>query len=67
MRYADFKRAIHSRLLAEPSGMTWKQLKEDLRLPYDRPCPEWTRLLEQEIHLIRRKSSGNAFVWALGP
>jgi hypothetical protein len=67
MRYADFKEAIRARLLAEPSGMTWRQLKADLRLPYDRPCPEWTRLLEQEIHLVRRKRSGNALIWALRP
>jgi len=65
MRYADFKEAIRTRLLAEPSGMTWGQLKADLRLPYDRPCPEWTRRLEQEIHLVRRKSAGNALIWAL--
>ncbi len=65
MRYEDFKQAIHARLLALPSGSTWKQLKADLRLPYDRPCPEWTRRLEQEIDLVRRKSTGAALVWAL--
>jgi hypothetical protein len=65
MTYADFKRAIHARLLTRPSGATWKQLKDELRLPYDRPCPEWTRRLEQEIDLVRRKSAGNALIWAL--
>ena len=67
MRYADFKRAIHARLLAQPSGGTWKQLRADLHLPYDRPCPEWTRRLEQEIKLVRRKGAGNALIWALEP
>jgi hypothetical protein len=67
MRYAEFKGAIRARLLGQPAGLTWKQLKDDLHLPYDRPCPEWTRLLEQEIHLVRRKGAGRAFVWALGP
>jgi hypothetical protein len=67
MTYADFKRAIHDSLLAQPSGRTWKQLKADLQLPYDRPCPEWTRRLEREINLVRRKSAGNALVWALNP
>ena len=32
-------------------------------LPYDRPCPEWTRRLESEIGLIRQKGTGKAFVW----
>ena len=65
MRYAEFKRAIRERLLEQPSGSTWKQLRADLHLPYDRPCPEWTRRLEQEIDLVRRKGAGNALVWAL--
>jgi len=65
MRYTDFKRAIYTRLRVEPAGRTWAQLKEDLRLPYDRPCPEWTRRLEEETGLVRRKGSGNALVWRL--
>jgi len=66
MTYMEFKEAIRARLLAAPAGMTWKQLKSELRLPYDRPCPEWTRRLELEIHLARRKQTGNALVWSLG-
>jgi hypothetical protein len=65
MRYTEFKRAIQARLQSQPSGSTWKQLRADLHLPYDRPCPEWTRRLEQEINLVRRKSAGNALVWAV--
>lgn len=65
MSYEDFKRAIHARLLAQPYGSTWKQLEADLRLPYDRPCPEWTRRLEREIDLVRRKSTGNELTWTL--
>jgi hypothetical protein len=67
MRYSDFKSVIHSGLLAHPAGMTWKQLKTDFRLPYDHPCPEWTRRLEQDIHLVRRKGAGTALIWALKP
>jgi len=40
-------------------------LREALALPYDRPCPEWTRQLEEEIGLIRRKGSGRSLVWQL--
>jgi hypothetical protein len=65
MTYTDFKQAIHARLREQPAGMTWKQLKAELRLPYDRPCPEWTRRLEGEIDLVRRKRTGKELIWAL--
>ena len=64
--YEAFKTAIHGGLTAAPSGLTWKELRARLRLPYDRPCPEWTRRLEQDIRLVRRKAGGNALVWAVG-
>jgi len=67
MKYVDFKSAVRTRLSSHPSGMTWKQLRDDLSLPYDKPCPEWTRRLEQEIHLVRSRGAGNALVWALNP
>jgi hypothetical protein len=67
MKYADFKNMIQAELLAHPFGATWKQLKDDLDLPYAQPCPEWTRCLEQEIGLVRRKGTGKAFIWSLKP
>ena len=65
MRYVEFRDALEARLRKCPGGMTWKELREDLGLPYDRPCPEWTRRLEKEIHLVRQKATGKALVWRL--
>lgn len=64
MTYRKFKDLIHARLQTCGNGMTWRELKDDLGLPYDRPCPEWTRRLESEIGLIRKKGVGNALVWS---
>lgn len=67
MRYVEFKAAIQQHLKTKRQGATWVELREALALTYDRPCPEWTRLLEEEIGLIRRKGAGRALVWALEP
>jgi len=63
MTYVEFNRLIHSQLQKRSQGMTWKELKESLDLPYDRPCPEWVSRLEKEIGLVRAKGAGKAFVW----
>lgn len=65
MRYLEFKAAIQQHLQWNRAGATWIELRDTLSLPYDRPCPEWTRRLEEEIGLVRRKSSGRALVWEL--
>lgn len=67
MRYVDFKTAIQQHLQRNRRGATWIELRDTLALPYDRPCPEWTRRLESEIGLIRRKDSGRSLVWTLSP
>lgn len=64
MRYADFRDRIRKRL-RRGEGLTWAQLRDGLRLPYDRPCPTWVRQLEQDIGLVRRKGTGRAYVWSL--
>jgi len=63
MTYHQFRDSIQAKLRERELGMTWRELKDDLRLPYDRPCPEWTRRLESDIGLIREKGTGNALVW----
>jgi hypothetical protein len=67
MRYVDFKTAILEHLQRNRRGATWGELRDTLALPYDRPCPEWTRRLEMEIGLVRRKGSGLSLIWALSP
>jgi hypothetical protein len=67
MRYDDFRDAIRSELRRTRAGLTWAQLRERLRLPYDRPCPAWTARLEKEIGLARARPSngGRSFLWKL--
>ena len=65
MRYEEVKGLIARELAAHPDGLTWKALKDRLALPYDRFCPEWTRSLESEIGLVRRREGGRALIWSL--
>lgn len=65
MQYAEFKTTIQQHLKRSRAGATWVELRDKLGLPYARPCPEWTRRLEEEIGLVRRKGSGRALVWGL--
>lgn len=65
MRYTEFRDAIRAELMSHPQGRTWKELKTNLDLPYDRPCPNWTRRLEGEIGLQRRPGPGRAHVWRM--
>ncbi|MEM9252981.1 MAG: hypothetical protein AAGB29_11580 [Planctomycetota bacterium] len=66
MRYTEFRDTIHRRLKRRKAGMTWAELRDTLGLPYNRPCPEWTKKLEAEIGLTRVKGSGRALVWRVG-
>ena len=63
MRYIEFRDAIDHALADRPDGMTWKELRDSLELPYRRPCPDWVACLEKEIGLIRRQKKGNAYLW----
>ena len=65
MRYEQYRDQIQRRLRRKPAGMTWMQLREELGLPYERPCPNWTRRLEEEIGLTRTQGVGRALVWKL--
>jgi hypothetical protein len=67
MRYIEFRDSIQRYLLAHPEGATWAELREALSLPYPRPCSEWTRRLEFDIDLIRRKRAGNSLIWKILP
>ena len=63
MTYSLFKNLIQTDLRKRSTGRTWKELRSDLALPYDRPCPEWTKKLEREIGLTRKKGEGRELVW----
>ena len=67
MRYVEFRSQVQSCLRAHPKGLTWRELKATLDLPYRTPCPEWVNGLEREIGLQRAPVAGRgrAYVWSL--
>lgn len=65
MTYLEFKAAIQQHLRRSRAGATWVELRDKLGLPYERACPEWTRRLEEDIGLERRKGAGRALVWQI--
>jgi len=65
MRYVDFRDSIHDELRRNPDGLTWRELRDRLDLPYDSPCSYWVERLEHEIGLSRIKGSGRAYLWKL--
>jgi hypothetical protein len=67
MRYVEFRNAIEEELRQNPDGLTWAELKERLKLPYERPCPTWIRRMEEEAGLSRARGAGRAYVWKIRP
>jgi hypothetical protein len=65
MTYAEFRDTIGTALQKKSSGATWHELRAAHDLPYERPCPEWTRRLEKEIGLVRRKGDSRALIWSI--
>ncbi|HLX59739.1 MAG TPA: hypothetical protein VKX17_00525 [Planctomycetota bacterium] len=63
MRYAEFRNEIQTELRRNPAGLTWAELKTRRNLPYERPCPEWLKRLENEIGLKRLAGKKRAHVW----
>ena len=52
MTYIEFRKLIHNALQTNPNGLTWRELKDTLNLPYKIPCQTWIYQLEDEIQLV---------------
>lgn len=63
MRYTEFREAIRKELSKNPDGLTWIELKQQLNLPYEQPCPTWVSRMEQEIGLTRARGAKRAYLW----
>ena len=63
MKYIDYRNSVHNELRRHAAGRTWAELQRRLGLPYERPCPAWTKQLETDIGLVRVKGAGRALVW----
>ena len=66
MKYVDYRDSIRGELRRNAAGLTWAELQQRLGLPYERPCPAWTKQLEADIGLTRSKGAGRALVWKVG-
>lgn len=67
MRYVDFRDSIKGILERESEGLTWRELRERLDLPYRTPCPEWLGRMAREDGLVREPGAGRALIWKLEP
>ncbi len=56
MTYEEFRDAIEKKLKANPDGLTWTELKAQLKLPQRVPNNRWVRSMEKDIGLLRAKS-----------
>lgn len=65
MRYETYRDLIEKRLEQAPDGLTWSELKSDLDLPQNRPCPAWTERLEKEVGLDRTARRQRKQVWRI--
>jgi hypothetical protein len=68
VRYVDFRGRILKELRRRRTGLTYKELRTRLDLPYVSPCPEWVRRMEDDDGLVRAsvEGGGRALVWSLG-
>ena len=65
MTYIEFRKLIHNALQIIPNGLTWRELKDTLNLPYKIPCQTWIYQLEDEIQLVRTKGRSSAYIWEI--
>jgi hypothetical protein len=65
MRYMEFRDEIQRELIETPEGFTWVELKQRLSLPYEQPCPNWVKRMEQEIGLTRARGVKRAYLWKI--
>ena len=65
MKYDKFKNQIYTALQANPDGLSWKELRNTLNLPYEIPCQTWINQLVDEIQLIRSKGESRAYIWKI--
>ena len=59
------KDALYGQLRANPTGLTWTELKGKLQLPQKVPNNKWVRRMEKDIDLVRLKDV-RGLVWKIG-
>jgi hypothetical protein len=62
MRYEQFSSLIVDELKKNPEGMSWRELKAQLDLPYKTPCYTWICRMETEMGLYRSRGP-KGMIW----
>lgn len=62
MPYPEFRDKIRQ-TLQYSDGMTWRQIREKLKLDQVVPNNKWVRRMEKDIGLMRVKRSDGVIVW----
>ena len=66
MSYAEFKARISELLRSEPTGLSWTEIRQKLRLPQKVPNNLWVRMLMTDTGLIREFNRQNGkTIWKL--
>lgn len=64
MTYDEFKNKIF-KLLSDCDGLTWTEIKKELKLPQIVPNNKWVRQMERDISLLRLRDP-KGIVWKVG-
>jgi antitoxin component of MazEF toxin-antitoxin module len=64
MSYDEFKEKIQKELKANPEGLTWTEIKQELKLPQKVPNNKWVTQMQSDIGLLRVKDARGT-VWKL--
>ncbi|MDA4118896.1 MAG: hypothetical protein OK455_11215, partial [Thaumarchaeota archaeon] len=63
MPYEEFRDKILDTLQYSDKGMTWTEIRSQLKLDQVVPNNKWVRQMEKDIGLMRIKGSDGVIVW----
>jgi bifunctional DNA-binding transcriptional regulator/antitoxin component of YhaV-PrlF toxin-antitoxin module len=63
MSYEEFREKVRQTLQYSDKGMTWTQIRSQLKLDQVVPNNKWVRQMEKDIGLVRVKGSNGVIVW----
>ncbi len=65
MSYEEFRDKVNKSLQYRDNGMTWMQIREQLKLAEVVPNGKWVRQMEKEIGLMRVKMADGRILWRI--
>ncbi len=65
MSYEEFRDKVSKLLQYRDNGMTWMQIRDQLKLAEVVPNGKWVRQMEKEIGLMRVKMADGRILWRI--